>query len=179
MMVEKEVCGMLNEECILTQLTPFDGIEFYEMLQHIGRQENDFTNPVHGMDFDEFRTWLKQQDDWSRGENLPHGYVPQVCFWLIADEIPVGFGKIRLSLTAQSRFEGGNLGYAVDSRKRGHGYGSKLLELLLVKAKELMVYNPLITIKKYNIASKRVAENNGARLIHETEDWWYLEVDNK
>lgn len=170
---------MFKEKYILRQLTPFDGIEFYEMLQHIGRQENDFTNPVHDMNFEEFRVWLKQQDDWSRGENLPKGYVPQVCFWLLADDVPVGFGKIRMGLTEQSRLEGGNLGYAVDTRKRGNGYGSKLLGLLLDKAKELKIYNPLITVKKYNIASKRVAELNGAKLINETEDWWYLEVDNK
>lgn len=169
---------MQDKKYELIQLSPFDGEVFYEMLQHIGRQENDFTNPVHDMTYDEFKLWLKRQDDWSKGKNLPQGYVPQVCYWLIVDGKPVGFGKIRMGLTEQSRLEGGNLGYAVDSRQRGNGYGSKLLELLLIKAKEFELTNPLITVKKYNIASKRVAELNGAKLIKETEGWWYLEVSD-
>ena len=167
---------MQDNKYELIQLSPFDGEVFYEMLQHIGRQENDFTNPVHDMKFEEFKVWLKQQDDWSRGVNLPEGYVPQICYWLVINNTPVGFGKIRMGLTEKSRLEGGNLGYAIDSRQRGKGYGSKLLELLIVKAKEFKLSKPLITVKKFNIASKRVAELNGARLIKETEGWWYLEV---
>lgn len=163
-------------EIELQQLSPLDGVEYYNMLQHIGRYENDFTNPVHGMNFDEFKSWLKQQDDWSRGENLPQGYVPSVCYWLKSDGTPVGLGKIRMGLTEKSRLEGGNIGYAIDSRWRGNGLGSKLLELLLVKAKELHLQKPLITVKKYNYPSKGVAESNGGNLIHETEEWWYYEM---
>ena len=162
----------------LCQLSPSDGESFYKMLQHIGPQENDFTNPVYHMDFDKFKEWLIQQDDWSRGENLPSGYVPQICYWLLVNNEPVGFGKIRMGLTEKSRLEGGNLGYAIDNRHRGKGYGFKLLELLLVKAKELKLRKPLVTVKKYNYASKRVAELNNAKLIDETENWWYLEFSN-
>ena len=169
---------MLSEICELRQLAPSDGKDCFEMLQHIGRQENDFTNPVHDMTYEEYLDWLKQQDDWSRGEKLPQGYVPQTCYWLVVNNTPVGFGKIRMGLTEKSRLEGGNLGYAIDSRQRGKGYGSKLLELLIIKAKEFKLPRPLITVKKFNIASKRVAELNGAKLIKETEGWWYLEVSD-
>ena len=162
----------------LRQLSPSDGEDCYNLLQHIGREENDFTNPVHDMNYDQFKLWLKQQDDWSRGENLPCGYVPQICFWLVEDNIPVGFGKIRLGLTEKSRIEGGNLGYAIDSRHRGKGLGSKLLQLLIVKTKEMKIKAPLVTVKKFNYASKKVAEHNGGKLIKETESWWYFEIEN-
>lgn len=168
---------MLKEKLELQQLSPLDGVAFYEMLQHIGSQENDFTNPVHDMNFEEFREWLKQQDNWAIGKDLPQNFVPQVCFWLIANDIPVGFGKIRMKLTEKSRLEGGNLGYAIDNRQRGKGYGSLLLAKLLQKAKDYNLTNPLITVKKFNYASKKVAESNGAILIKETEDWWYFEVN--
>lgn len=173
----KIICTMNKKNLELVRLSPFDGKDFYDMLKHIGSQENDFTNPVHDMSYREFKLWLKQQDDWSRGENLPHGYVPQVCFWLVADEKPVGLGKIRMSLTEESRLEGGNIGYAIDSRERGKGFGSQLLRLLLIKAKEYNLNNPLITVRKNNAASKRVAELNGARLVNETEEWLYFEVN--
>ena len=164
------------KEIVLRRLSPSDGKDCYELLQNIGRQENDFTNPVHDMSFDEFKSWLQQQDDWSKGENLPNGYVPQVCYWLIEESTPVGFGKIRLGLTEQSRLEGGNLGYAIDSRHRGKGLGSKLLELLVLKTKEMKLESPLVTVKKFNYASKRVAEHNGGKLVKETEGWWYFEM---
>ena len=129
------------------------------------------------MNCEEYRGWLKQQDNWAIGKDLPQNFVPQVCFWLIANDIPVGFGKIRMKLTEKSRLEGGNLGYAIDNRQRGKGYGSLLLAKLLQKAKDYNLTNPLITVKKFNYASKKVAESNGAILIKETEDWWYFEVN--
>ena len=164
------------EKLYLKQLSISDSEDCYNMLKHIGLNENDFTNPVHDMSFKEFKRWLKIQDDWSKGDNLPKGYVPQLCFWLISNELPVGFGKIRMGLTEKFRLEGGNLGYVIDTRIRGKGYGSKLLEMLIKKAKELKLETPLVTVKKWNYASKRVAEHNGGRLIKETNDWWYFEM---
>ena len=58
------------KEIVLRRLSPTDGEDCYELLQNIGRQENDFTNPVHDMSFDEFKSWLQQQDDWSNGERI-------------------------------------------------------------------------------------------------------------
>lgn len=164
------------DEVSIRQLSPNDGADYYEMLQHIGHNENDFTNPVKDYDYDAFKVWLKEQDDWSKGINLPNGYVPQICYWLTVNDRPIGLGKIRLSLTEQSRIEGGNIGYAIDSRFRGKGYGSFFLKLLLMKAKENMIFNPLLTIMKSNVASKHVVENNGGLLIKETKDWLYYEI---
>lgn len=164
----------MNNSIYLRQLSLEDSMDCYELLQHIGKAENDFTNPVSEMSFEEFKIWLKQQDEWSKGSKLPDGYVPQYCYWLIDNNIPVGFGKIRLGLTEQSRREGGNIGYAIDSRYRGKGYGTKLLSLLLQKSKELGNEEILITVKKYNYSSKGVAVKNGCTIIKETDDWWYL-----
>lgn len=162
----------------LCQLSPLDGENYYEMLQHIGDQENDFTNPVHNMSYDEYKAWLRQQDEWSRGECLPQGYVPQVCYWLIVDGTPVGLGKIRTELTEKSRLEGGHIGYAIDSRYRGKGFGTLLLGMLIKKAREFKQTSSLITVKKFNYASKRAVEKNGGKLIKETEEWWYFETNN-
>ena len=57
--------------CYLRQLSPMDGVDVYRMLQHIGVEENAFTNPANGMSYDVFKDWLVQQDHWSRGEDLP------------------------------------------------------------------------------------------------------------
>lgn len=166
---------MMNSSIVLIQLSLYDGMAFYDMLQHIGKDENAFTNPVCGMSYEEYKEWLKQQDDWSRGENLPIGYVGQTVFWLMDGETPVGIGKIRHSLTESSRAFGGNIGYAISSEYRGRGYGSVLLKELLRKADEMGVAEKILTVEKYNYASKKVIENNGGKLYDENELRWYFE----
>lgn len=160
---------------IIKQLSPFDGYEYYDMLQHIGREENAFKNPVNGMSFQEYQNWLNQQDEWSRGENLPVGYVGQTIFWLLNGDIPVGIGKIRHALTDSSRKTGGNIGYAISSKYRGNGYGSILLKLLIEKATEMNISEKLLTVEKFNYVSKHVIEKNGGRLVDENISWWFFE----
>ena len=158
----------------LRQLSPLDGENCFNLLKNIGLHENDFTNPVHDMSFDEFKIWLKQQDAWSREEQLPEGYVGQTCFWLMADNVIVGLGKIRHGLTDYSRKEGGNIGIAIDPNQRGKGLATKFISLLLTKAQEMNIGEVLITVKKYNYPSKVAFEKNDCIVFKETDGWWYL-----
>lgn len=158
----------------LQQISTQDGLNGYELLQRIGEMENDFTNPIHGKSYEEYKEWLVQQDAWSREEQLPKGYVGQTCFWLMADNIIVGLGKIRHGLTDFSRKEGGNIGIAIDPNKRGKGLATKFISLLLIKAQEMNIGEVLITVKKFNYPSKVAFEKNGCKLFKETDCWWYL-----
>lgn len=92
------------------------------MLQGIDRRENDFTNDVKDMPYEEFPEWCKLQYEYANGRLLPAGYVPQSIYWLYIDGEPVGIGKIRWKLTETSREAGGNIGYAISRQYRGHGY---------------------------------------------------------
>lgn len=160
----------------LQQLSIHDGLEGYELLQRIGEMENDFTNPMHGKSYQEYKEWLVQQDAWSREENLPKGYVGQTVFWLMTDNVIVGIGKIRHGLTEYSRKEGGNIGIAIDPNKRGKGLAKKFISLLLAKAKEMQIGEILITVKKNNYPSKIAFEMNNCKVFKETDGWWYLTV---
>lgn len=161
--------------CYLRQLSPMDGMDVYIMLQHIGVEENAFTNPANGMNYDVFKDWLVRQDHWSRGEDLPQGYVGQTIFWLYDNNIPVGIGKIRHALTEHSRQIGGNIGYAISSMYRGKGYGTIILKLLLEKAREMNVKEKLLTVEKVNPASRRVIEKNGGEMVGENAERWFFE----
>ncbi len=161
--------------CYLRQLSPMDGVDVYRMLQHIGVEENAFTNPANGMSYDVFKDWLVQQDHWSRGEDLPQSYVGQTIFWLFDNDAPVGIGKIRHALTEHSRQIGGNIGYAISSMYRGKGYGTIILKLLLEKAKEMNVKEKLLTVEKVNPASRRVIEKNGGKMVGENAERWFFE----
>lgn len=63
------------------------------MLQGIDRRENDFTNDVKDMPYEEFPEWCKLQYEYANGRLLPAGYVPQSIYWLYIDGEPVGIGK--------------------------------------------------------------------------------------
>ena len=157
----------------LKELTINDGIDIYEMLQRIGSAENAFHNDVNGMSFDEYKKWLSLMHAWSIGERLPNGYVKQWTYWLIVDNIPVGYGKLREKATAESRQFGGNIGYAIDPIARGKGYGNILFDLLLNEASSKQIGEVFSTVEKYNYISKKVHEKHGGRLIKEDEIRWY------
>lgn len=160
----------------LRQLSPEDGIDVYGMLQRMPGEEHHFSNPVRQMSFERYQEWLREQDDWSRGEGLPEGYAPQTLFWLYVDDVPAGMGKIRHELNDSSRLIGGNIGYAIDPLMRGRGLGKEILKQLLAKASEMDIDEILLTIDKDNPSSRAVAEGNGCFVIGENEERWFLTV---
>lgn len=159
---------------VLKKLSKSDGIEVYEMLKGIKSVENSYTNPTYDMSLSEFRNWLLQQEQWERGENLPVGYVAQSIYWLYVDSTPIGMGKIRHSLTPESRNNGGNVGYAISFSYRGKGYGTVFLKLLLDEAKKIGVEEIVLTVDIGNEPSKRVCEKNGGILFKENDKRWFF-----
>lgn len=153
-----------------------DGIDVFEMLKDIESNENEFTNPVKDMNYEEYKEWLTLMENWSKGNNLKQGYVPQTIFWLYEDEIPVGIGKIRHELTEDSRMFGGNIGYAISKKYRGKGYGNILLSKLIEEANKLNINEKILTVEKYNYPSKKIIEKNGGILINENEKRWILKI---
>ncbi len=166
--------SIISQFLTLQQLSPDDDNRFYELLQRIGKDENAFYNPANGMTHEEYKNWLKEWDSWSRGDSLPEGFVPQVSYWLMYQGEPVGFGKVRQILTDASRAFGGNIGYAIDPNHRGKGFASEFLRLMLIKAREMKVQEILLTVEKYNYASKRVCEKNNGVLCGENELRWFF-----
>ena len=161
---------------ILKKLSANDGMDIFLLLKEIGEYENSFYNPVACMDFEQFKKWLVIQEQWSQSINLPEHYVGQTIFWLYDGDNPVGVGKIRNELTDESRKKGGNIGFAISRKNRNKGYGKILLSLLLKEAKKMNVEEILITIDKFNYASKKVTEECGGVCIKESEDIWYYSV---
>lgn len=158
---------------LLKYLDPSDDYDVYNMLQSIGKEENEFHNDVNGMSYDEFKQWLVIQYDWAHGLGLPKGYVKQWTFWFYAEGSPVGYGKLREKMTESSRRIGGNIGYAISSHERGKGYGSILFQMLLEKAKELKIETVISTVEKNNPSSKRIQEKCGGVLIEENNERWF------
>lgn len=170
----KNCLSTSHSQLYLRKLSSTDDRDIFDMLKTISAQENAFTNPVYDMEFERFKQWLIQQERWAKNEGLPVGFVGQSIYWLFDKGVPVGIGKIRYELTSSSREKGGNIGYAISSKYRGKGYGNEILKLLLQEAKKLEVKEILLTVEKYNYASKKIIENNGGKLFKETGVRWYF-----
>lgn len=112
----------------------------------------------------DFESYVEELLSHARGENLPEGWVPDSVFWLVDDGKFIGRLSIRHRLTEQLEKFGGHIGYDIRPSERIKGYGSKILELALLKAKELGIMRVLLTCDATNTASRKIIEKNGGIL---------------
>lgn len=105
-----------------------------------------------------------------KGIDLKPTYVPQTSFWLIDNEEFIGKIDIRHSLTPSLINYGGHIGYAVRYSKWNMGYGTKMLNMGLKKAKKMGLNKVLITCNNDNFGSAKVIENNGGKLENVIEN---------
>lgn len=117
--------------------------------------------PDSGQTFEDF---LKQIENQSKGIGLREGIVPATTFWLIDNNELIGRVQIRHILNEKLLKSGGHIGYFIRPSKRKQGYGKKILELALEKAKELGIKKTLVTCDITNIGSKKIIEENGGVL---------------
>ncbi len=125
------------------------------------RNYGNLSIPDLEADFDLF---VEKERGHAEGKNLPVGYVPQSDFWLVDGNKYIGHAGIRHELNEHLISIGGHIGYSIRPGKRGKGYGNKILELALPKAKELGIDRVLLTCDETNIASRKIIERNGGFL---------------
>ncbi len=115
-----------------------------------------FSDPRKVDIFDKF-------DRYRHGRDIPQDHVAEDFFWLVDDTKKAFIGQITLrhELTDSLRLCGGHIGYAVRRSCWNQGYGTKMLGLVLEKAKELGLDRVLVTCNDDNLPSARVIEKNG------------------
>ncbi len=157
----------------------FDDVEKeYLFVRDIPEDENGFINEWHGVSRDDFeQTALKTLIDYSNGENLPEGYVPETFFFLWDDDKIVGQFRIRHYL-CESLIEGaGHIGYFIGNDFRGKGYATEGLQLCLLEAKKIVPEDEIyLRVNKSNPASLRVMLKNGGYIHHEDEAKYYVRI---
>ena len=155
----------------LRKLSVGDGKDVYQMLQDIPLEENGLQNNVNGLTYEAYQDWLVKKQQESELDGIVDGWkVPATTYWLYADGVPVGFGKLRHFLTDALRKAGGHIGYGIAPQYRGKGYGKELLKLLLRKADEMGIDKVLVTIHLDNQASLAVALANGGAIAEQTDE---------
>ena len=112
----------------------------------------------------EFPTFVENERSHTEGKNQPEGYVPQSEWWLVDEGDYIGHVGIRHQLNEHLRNIGGHIGYDIRPSKRGRGYGNKILQLALPKAKEIGIDRALLTCDETNVPSRAIIEKSGGIL---------------
>ncbi len=115
----------------------------------------------------DYPAYLQRIRDESPDRDLPPMRAPQRHYWLVHGGRILGTARLRHPLDDKLRQEGGNIGYDVRPSERGKGHATRLLELLLDRARGQGLRSVLLTCNKQNFASRRVIEKNRGVLVGE------------
>jgi predicted acetyltransferase len=146
---------------------------YHSYLNELGDEEK-YPYP---MDFDhsDFPALIKKLSSYSKGIGLPDWLVTNTTYWLIEGTELIGVSHLRHRLNANLMESGGHIGLGIRPSSRGKGYGNKLLDLTIEKAKKLSIEIIHIHCHKDNKASSRMIKSSGGALIDEVTE----EVTNK
>lgn len=157
----------------------YDDVEKeYLFVKDIPIDENGFTNEWYGISRNEFEEKaLSEMIAYSKGEQLPEGFVPETFLFLWDDDRIVGQFRIRHFL-CESLIEGaGHIGYFIGKEFRGKGYGKEGLRLTLQVAKNIVPEDEFyLRVNKDNEASLKVMMSNGGYIHHENEAKYYVRI---
>jgi predicted acetyltransferase len=110
----------------------------------------------------DFAAFVDDLRNESLGVGLPPDIVPQTTYVLLNREgRALGEIRCRWRLTPPFERHNGHIGYNVRPRHRGKGYATRMLALVLEKARALGLERVMLPVRDENLASVRVIVKNG------------------
>jgi len=148
------------------------GIPEYKMYQEIPNDEQGAENEAHGIEYAEFKKFLKTQAD-RKYAPLDDNQTPTLVYICYLGDYPIGDICIRTKINQYWREHSGNIFYKVRPSARNKGYGGKMLGLALEKCRKLGMREVLLQCNNKNTPSKRVIEKNGGILLRDDGSLYY------
>ncbi len=109
----------------------------------------------------DFQSFVQHLLDNENPGKVPPNFVSQTIYWLVEGDEFIGRTSLRHELNDQLRLIGGHIGYEIRPSRRRQGYGTAILGLVLLKARQRGLARILITCDMDNIASRRIIEHHG------------------
>ena len=140
--------------------------------------ENGFTNPYSGVSYDEYvNDVLPKLISYEHPVGMPDWFVPETRYYLWDEGHLIGEFRIRHYLTETLRSGAGHIGYGIRKEYRGKGYGTAGLKLTVDEARKVIKEDEIyLRVNKDNPASQRVMIKNGANIVGEDGDHYYLRI---
>ena len=108
---------------------------------------------------------IQKMKDYRDKNKLKPNRVLSYDYFAVDDDKFIGIIHIRVELNPFLLSYGGHIGYGINPKYWRQGYGTELLRIGLIKAKELIKDDRvLVTCDDDNIGSAKVIENNGGIL---------------
>ena len=134
---------------------------YIDMVKEFVKHHEAFVPFTLNEDYKDFAALVKRLEAYSKGENIPDGFVAHTSFWLIdSNNRVVGTSNLRLELTESLKQIGGHIGYGVKPSERRKGYATVILAKTLSEAKKRGINEALVTVDKTNTASIKVIKKN-------------------
>jgi predicted acetyltransferase len=108
--------------------------------------------------------YIRPANAWSRGEDLPEGWVPVSTFWLVDGADYIDSVAIRHRLTEFMHRFGVHIGYVIRPSQRGRGYGTLICAGALDEARMLGLDRVVLTCADDNVVSTKIIERSGGVL---------------
>jgi predicted acetyltransferase len=94
----------------------------------------------------------------------PPAKVACTYFWIVEDDVFLGYLAMRHELNEWLLNEGGHIGYSIRPSRRQQGHAARALGLALDEARAIGLDRVLVTADEENVPSWRAIETNGGVL---------------
>ena len=150
----------------------------FRFVREMPVDENGLTNPWNDISRTDFENKaLPEMISFSKGENLPEGYVPETFLFLWKNNDIVGQFRIRHYLTEALKAGAGHIGYFIKKEFRGKGYAKEGLRQTLLIAKYIIPEDEIyLRVNKENIVSLKVMLHNGGYIDREDALKYYVRI---
>ena len=139
-----------------------ENLGVYEMLQELPPvDEFNQHNEYYGLNKEETKNLINKMMSYAYGFNNTQDYPKCEHFILFANEKPVAIGCLMNEMTDFWAKYRGHIWFKTRPTERKKGYGTKILQLIVNRAKELGYSYLIAQCNKNNYGSNKVFTNNG------------------
>jgi len=161
----------------LKEISLKDDKTYYDLLMELSNYKDVYARPVQGdMEFSEFEYFKQARVDMKNGESLPEGVMPTTTYWVMEENLPIGYATLKHQIDLNS--PGGHFGLCLKKEWQNKGIGSIVSELLSrIAYEDLGIKEVVYTAKEENKQSQRSLEKIGATLISIHDGYHFYSVD--